>query len=392
MNFLSLALGLLFFFIGYIILPNKNGIVKYLALIYFIIYFLNLAGPTLFSYDIEVFAIAPIYFSIVTLIILGILSRFGEINFQVNWNIPLIILFLIVLVSMIVTSFSRIIDAYSILIDGNFRQIRNLVYSGEVSVVANSRIESYMALISGYFRIPFLLLCLSLHSTRFSKYIIYLVLLSFLPIVFSAILTASRGMIMIPIFDLLILYFFAKRNNIKLLKSKLSYFTGIVFLLVFIISNLIYVSNVTQSRFEDIGVNESILGYLSHSIYFYSSSIQNFDEYLMGAYTLYNIPFFKGQWDINQLTSALETDTGFFTYLGGFHLDFGFLGGILLVMAILIFVYPFSSSKKNNVSNQMLYFFICEQMFLGVFVWGAGIGVTFIVIFIVSRILYIINN
>lgn len=386
LNKISLSVGLIYFIFGFVLIKNKTNTVKIIALVYLVSYFLNIYNTNLFDYDLETSPFAAVYFSIITILILQLINSSNKLyKYKVNWNTGIKVLFLTVLFSCLIVSISRLQMAIEIFQSDKLGYLRSMYYQGEGYSESNILIN-YLAIISAYFRLPAILLSLSLLNSKYSRFVIYFIIIIYSPYIFSAVLSISRGMFVVVFFDVFIIYNYLKANNLKLFKkSKITKRVSLPFITVLSLI-LFFVYNVTASRFDNSDGNP-LLEYFSHSIYFFTSSVNEFDNYFYGSYSLNYFFNFSG---LNNL--VLKTETGFFTYLGALFIDFGYFGGFILLFILSIFILPFNFSNQHRVSKSMLYFLVVEQFFMGVFVWGLNFGLTFLLCFIVSRILKILNN
>ena len=386
LNKISLSVGLIYFIFGFILIKNKTKTVKIIALVYLVSYFLNIYNTNLFDYDLETSPFAAVYFSIITILILQLINSSNELyKYKVNWNTGIKVLFFTVLFSCLIVSISRLQSAIEIFQSDRLGYLRNMYYQGEGYSESNILIN-YLAIISAYFRLPSILLSLSLLNSKYSRFVIYFIIIIYLPYILSAVLSISRGMFVVVFFDIFIIYNYLKANNLKLFKkSKITKRVSLPFIAVLSLISL-FVYNITVSRFDNSNGNH-MLEYFSHSIYFFTSSVNEFDNYFYGSYSL---NYFFNFSNLNNL--VLETGTGFFTYLGALFIDFGYFGGFILLFILSMFILPFNFSNQHRVSKSMLYFLVVEQFFMGVFVWGLNFGLTFLLCFIVSRILKILNN
>ena len=390
-NILALSFGFITLLLGFFLVKRKSQIVNYMWLLYLAIFLLNICFTHLFHYDLEVSPYSSIYFSLITISILFLINSSNSLlYYEVDWNFATIILFFLVLIAIIIISLNRINIAYDILFFGDLRLLRHYFYQGENQINITGFVN-YAAIIAGYFRIPFVLLSLSLFKTKYSNYVIYLIILAYFPMFLNSIITVSRGMSILVLTDVFIIYNIIKVNykeslsNFKIsFLSKLTLFSSITLILFFL-------NRVTSSRFgDDDGGLLSLIKYLSHSIYFFTSSVNEYSDYLFGAFSFNLFDNVSDGWNVNEL--VLATDTGFFTYLGALHIDFGYMGGFILILTVFLFIYPFKLSNQHKISKSILYFFVVQQMFMGIFVWGINIGVSFLMCFIISRIFRIINN
>ena len=306
LNKISLSVGLIYFIFGFVLIKNKTNTVKIIALVYLVSYFLNIYNTNLFDYDLETSPFAAVYFSIITILILQLINSSNKLyKYKVNWNTGIKVLFLTVLFSCLIVSISRLQMAIEIFQSDKLGYLRSMYYQGEGYSESNILIN-YLAIISAYFRLPAILLSLSLLNSKYSRFVIYFIIIIYSPYIFSAVLSISRGMFVVVFFDVFIIYNYLKANNLKLFKkSKITKRVSLPFITVLSLI-LFFVYNVTASRFDNSDGNP-LLEYFSHSIYFFTSSVNEFDNYFYGSYSLNYFFNFSG---LNNL--VLKTETGFF--------------------------------------------------------------------------------
>lgn len=387
-NIISLTFGFIIFIIGFKFIKNKSLIIKVTGIIYMISFILNISFTNLFPQQLEVSTFAAIYFSIVTLLILNLINKSNLLlKYNVNWNTPTVLLYVFILVTSLIVIIQKFTFVIDILNSDNLQYLRHLHYQGE-SFIETNLLLNYASIIAGWFRIPFLLLTLSLIKTKFSRFVIYLIIISFLPLIFSAILTISRGMLVLVFIDVFIIYNYLKVNHENIfIRFKKTSLVNIPLLFLFTLI-IFFLINVTESRFSEETGSLSMLKYFSHSIYFFSSSVVEIDNLFWGSFSFNTL--FENGLGLDDLN--LKTDTGFFTYLGAFYIDFGYAGGFILLFFLFLLLYPFNFFNQNKISKSMLLFVSAEQFLIGNFVWGMNIGFSFLLWFLVSRILIFFNN
>jgi oligosaccharide repeat unit polymerase len=166
--------------------------------------------------------------------------------------------------------------------------------------------------------------------------------------------------------NLFIGYIFFEQRILK--KSKIIIVIGSILLLFLILS---FTLDITKSRFDG-DEKSSVLYYFGHSMLIFDYGITDtISKYLNGDY-------FMGSNEklyIHGFDSVIGThfETNFFTFAGGWYLDFGPLGTLIIAICLpFIISQSFRNKCRIDMADLYLYFFYLSFLINGVFVHGIG--------------------
>lgn len=259
-------------------------------------------------------------------------------------------------------------------------------------ILYTTQLERFTKIFTQYLH-PIATIALFYYLTLNRKKWLFLILLciSIIGSVFAtAIIVGARGLIVIRFMSVFIGYIFFQKSYSKKLKRIILYFSSSILFIV-----LLYAFAVTESRFSNyystLDEKSSILYYLGHSMLAFDYGIADtIQKFMWGDF------LFKTNMNLYYLgfDSTLGTHFGtqFFTFVGAWYLDFGPFG--TLIIAILLPILLFSNFRKKKVfdiADLYLYFFFYMFLLNGVFVYGRGYFIQWVMSFAVYIILKIIR-
>lgn len=266
------------------------------------------------------------------------------------------------------------------------------IYNDKESIAQSSNTIDWISKnINSYFALPFSIVVFYLLSQE-SKSIIRLSLASLI-IVFSALFinALSRGgrWYLVNYFSIMISGFLIQYKQINPnLRFKIN-----LFICVFAIVFIAYLIIIAFSRFSSVGstyggdVNASLIYYSGHSMLTFNDGIaDSIKRYLWGDFFI-GSDYIQGK-DIDPILGT-HFGSRFFTYIGGFYLDFG----PMLTLLLCVVIDKIIRRKRiiRDLSDAYLICFFYVFIFMGVFVHGRGYGLSWILCFVLYFILKIIK-
>lgn len=276
-------------------------------------------------------------------------------------------------------------NAMAIMAAGDYGSLRTAVYTENNIVLYTSQFERLCKNIHTYLS-PFGVVITFYQLIKADKnwFMIILmfgiwVLSSFL----SATLTASRGMVVALVLQLLLIYFiFRPIIPAKVQKVFYFIFTSCC------IPVFLYLIAVTVSRFGEYGANDSVFMYLGHAM-------QNLNENCIGsmqhfAWGKYALSYFSGiNFSTNEMAQLGYTGgTGFYTFLGAFYIDYGPIGTIFFCLLLNRVLGHFTQKQNLVFSDLVVLVFFASFFMNGVFVVGLGYAITWIMLVVIYLIVY----
>lgn len=283
-----------------------------------------------------------------------------------------IIAYLFIL-SMFFSAYILLPEAIKNIEGGEWQDVRNELYSGDLEVAKYSNfLEQIMLIYNQYFRLVSIVIFFYFLTLKKQNrlFIVLLGLSCFVPIMLMSICTSSRGMMANLFLEFLAGFFLFKSQLSVAIKKKL-YKVG----LIFVSTILVYSIAVTISRFGEetnYGSSElSLLDYFGQPMLVFNDGVADMDSYANGKYffkILLEILGYDATYD--QVRMGGHWGFGFYTFIGSFFIDFGPIGTFIIALFFPILI-------KRNVDGKVIYF---ENLFLfyfffiffleGVFVTG----------------------
>lgn len=327
-------------------------------------------------YPHEVTLLPFVYLFIVLLIFIRPYLKYDESiveRLKVRSLTKLKIIAYLLILSMFFSAYILLPEAIKNVQGGEWRNVRNELYSGDLEVVMyNNFIEKIMLIYNQYFRVlSILIFFYFLTLKRQSKIFIFLLGLScFVPIMLMSICTSSRGMMLNVFLEFAAGFILFKPQFTEATKKKI-YTTGIVFVSII----LIYSIAVTVSRFGEetsYGSSElSLLDYFGQPMVVFNDGVFDMYSFANGKYffkLLFEILGFDSTYD--QIRMGGHWGVGFYTFIGAFFIDFGPIGTLIIALVFPFFIKKNVDRKVIYFENLFLYFFFFLFFLEGVFVTG----------------------
>lgn len=203
-----------------------------------------------------------------------------------------------------------------------------------------------------------------------------------------AIMTASRGMIIGEVFQLMLCYSYFEGSYSRKLKKTLIVLCCLILVIFWTYSML-----VTQSRFgKGDDAFSSLVSYFGQPTLVFNSQTSAITDYALGARFFY--PWLES-FGIDPETIlkpiVKSWNPCFDTFVGDLYVDFGPIGTIILALIISYFVTKYFSTRKSmSLPNLYLMTFYCVTLQHGALVTGYGFCMNIvycIVIYYLSKFL-----
>ncbi len=294
-----------------------------------------------------------------------------------------------VIISGLISLYYTIPEVLELIRSGEWGELRNTLYEDEEDVkLYYSEFERIVKNITGYAH-PFIVVMAFYHLSRpkVNKVITTLLFTIWLGnSFFGSMLVASRGMVVISLLEVVLVYLFFKDTIGKKVKK---------FILIIAIVSLIpvaqYLYDVSISRFGEQEAAYFVFEYLGHSMLNFNENMMvPMYDYADGKYFFnYFLPYFGIDPNINMKDLGYTGGTGFYTFIGSFYIDFGPTGTVLLAILMLFFINYFASKKKKNITDIMVLVFFAKYYLDGVFVIGRGSALEWLMLFVLCVIIKI---
>jgi len=271
---------------------------------------------------------------------------------------------------------------------GTWKLLRLEVYQFDL-VLYENQLHRVAEIFSSYLR-HLAIIIMFFYLTRRKSSIFWISLLAIgiiVPLFSAAINTASRGMIIHLFVSLAVGYIIFRQNIIKPRRDFIK-FGGTLLLALFLFYSII----VTKDRFgvDDYGL--SILAYFGHSMLTFNYGLaDSIHTFLYGEY--FFSWFYESLGVSYNVIERLDTlgahfETGFFTFVGAWYIDFGPFGTLLIAILLPILVGGcFRGKKKIDIADIYIYTFYMEYLIMGVFVVGAGSALNWLIAFVIYGLL-----
>lgn len=285
------------------------------------------------------------------------------------------------------------IDIYNSLPDtiariqsGEWSILRQEIYNDASSITLyGNQWEKLIKNIRSYltpFAIPFAFYQLT--KPKLSKFLTGALLISIIvPSFISATVVASRGMVVNLVLTLGMTYLMFKAQ-IPNERNKYIY----VLASFLIVGFLSYSLSVSISRFGEDEAGSSIFQYFGHSMLFFNDGIfNNVHSFAYGKiFFSWFIDLFGGNSFFDQQAAGATHGTAFYTMIGGLYLDFGLVGTTLVALISCIFMNHFFKKRILHLSDFVMIVFYVSTLAQGIFVFGSGRALAWIMTFIVYLI------
>lgn len=307
--------------------------------------------------------------------------RFSASKINVNINNNYIYIGIVYVICTIIAIKCYFPGIQNLINDGNYAINRMNLYNDSM-IMPYSNIIEFMAIqFSGYFRLFAVVLGFQMLKNspkkNYDKIGLIIIASTLLYTIVTSMYTSSRGSI-INFFTFLFALFLFYFNSIESNK-KLNIIIGLTVIIPLLI---VYIYNITISRFEEESLY-SVLLYLGQSPIVFANNIFNLPTLAFGKYglgQLFGIPFSEsdvgGSWA-----------SGFFTFVGWLYIDWGLIGVLLIGIICFIFIVKIINKKRYGLSDLMIILLYYQTLLNGVFVIGRSyiytiLGNVLIIIFL----------
>lgn len=196
--------------------------------------------------------------------------------------------------------------------------------------------------------------------------------------VISSFVTAARGTLLkdIVIYPVIVFSFFKNTLSDKTRKFIIRFFSLIV------IGYLFFSIVVANMRFEGrYEISDTIVSYLGQPMLNFNDGLMNYIQRFYHGDLLFGSNDITGvgiDYDL-----GTNIGTGFFTFVGSLYLDFGPIGTLLIA---LFFPLLFNYKTITKYSSAFIYTFYASFLTMGVFVYGIG----YYIIWVMSLAIYLL--
>ncbi len=268
------------------------------------------------------------------------------------------IIYLVCTIITIYVYFPYVLENIS---SNNWAANRLALYSNGLKQVFSNKVEYYSILFVDYFQI--LALIVGFLFIKENKILGYtLIIGEALTVICSSIYTSSRGTL-VDLFVLLIAFYFFFYEGLEKKSRKF----------IYVISSLglgaifPYVVAVTVSRFSSSNAGNAIILYLGQAPIVFNAGVFNIFKYSWGSFGFGNL---FGLTSFTEANVGGTWNSGFFTFVGWFYIDWGIIG-VLILGIILSIIFKYIINKRNYKLSDIFLIFSYYQFFLkGVFVIG----------------------
>lgn len=279
-------------------------------------------------------------------------------------------------------------DTIALFQGGNWGALRADLYAGENIQLYHSSIERIAKNISSYLS-NFAGIMAFYHLTKSSvdkKMTILLFISWVVPSFLASTIVASRGMVVHLILKIILLYIIF-RNDIPKSRKKYLYIPTVAAFAGLIAYTII----VSVSRFGEDEASSSAFYYLSHSMLAFNDGLMgHIHSYTNGSYFfswLLNIMGLDGSYNLDNLGGTWGT--AFITFIGCLYFDFGPIGTIVFAIINNLMIYAIVKRNSYDLADISLIVFFAAYFLNGVFVSGPGDVISYLMAYVVYKILKI---
>lgn len=342
--------------------------------------------PFLYLFLISILFFRPYFFN----------SEFIYHKFRIKNHSLLRIISILVIVTGLIAVYFSITQAIINIREGEWLNLRIEQTNANIKIYSNP-IERISKIIGQYLQpLAIVILFYSLtakNKMNFKPITKLLLAISIVaPAFISSINIASRGMVFGLAF-ILFTSFLTFRTYIPKNTKRIIYITlASLFALM-----LSYTLAVTISRFGKVQQSSSLIFYFGQPMLTFNYGLaDSIHTYLNGDYFGgWFVDKFNGTKSLMPIDHAklgTHFGTAFFTFVGGWYLDFGPVGTFLIAIFIpMIMSSIFKLKNKIDIGDLYMYVFYLNYLVTGVFVVGRGYGLTWVIAFIIYGILKIIK-
>ena len=297
----------------------------------------------------------------------------------------------IFILSGIASIYYTLPSAVELIQSGEWGMLRQMVYeeSDEVQLY-QSALERIVKNIHGYLS-PFgVVMCFYYLSdksiNRLKTALIWIAWI--VPSFLGAMLVASRGLVVAQMLTIALCFVLFK----DLISIKVKRIFTIV-MIVFSIPVILYTIAVTVSRFGDDEAGSSAFDYLGHSMMAFNHGIASMREFMWGNYSM---SFFQKLFGIHShfdfKSAGYDAGTAFYTFIGCIYLDCGPIFTFLIGLVFFSVMRKFLTKRNLKVSDLVVIVFVLVNLTRGVFVWGKGYALSWVMMVVVFYIVKFVER
>lgn len=313
-------------------------------------------------------------------------AKFSSSNITISENKLLNLLLFIYFISGVI-SLAYSIPRTLILIElDNWNEVRNQLYTDSDSVELYSNgLERLAKNIFSYLS-PFGLVMAMYQLTKAKFNAIYtfaIFLVWFANTYCAATVVASRGMIVVHLVQIIIIYL-VFRKSIPKKREKYIILTSAgvgVFLAGYLIA-------VSQSRFGD-DAGDSVFFYLGHSLLSYNQDVMTpIHDYGYGKYFFkWLCPLFDINPNLDLAQLGCTSNSAFITFVGCFYVDFGPIGTLLFACLFSYMLCNFTKKKNYCLSDIIVITYFANWLLNGSLVVPRSQSLAWLMVFVVYFII-----
>ena len=282
-------------------------------------------------------------------------------------------------------------DTIERITDVDWGKLRNQFYNDEDSIqLYKNQWEKLIKNLLTYLR-PFAVIYAFFQTTKKGNitFSILLFLAIIIPTFVTATMVASRGMI----FNLtisLILGFLLFKNKMPKRNVYILSICGVIISVLF----FIYATSVTVSRFGEDEAGSSVAEYFGVSMLAFNDGVfYNMYDFGYGKnFFAWFIDLFGGDSSFDTAKAGSTHGTAFFTIVGSLYIDWGPIGTIIVAYLAYILISRFTRKKMVMMSDMVIIFFYINLLAAGIFAFGRGRALVWIMTFVVYFIVRLLET
>lgn len=377
----------------YVYQKNKRITIGILVISFYLL--INLAGLFLvdkFNPYFRYSSAASIYFFIICLLSFLPLIKKNSIvarGFNVQQTSYFKVIIRIYLFLALILTISNIHILNEVLVGGNFAQLKQLAYDGDLKT-DNSLIFLFARIYVSSLSSAVMLYGFYIAKDSQIPYYksMFYILAGLVPTFVTNILYTYRGGIGVQVLIVICCYFLMRRYYSKERERQFYLTFGIIF--VFLIAVMI---SITVSRFGERSTGDSILDYFGQSFLNFNGGVADrIHSYANGQYFFGTFLGLTRDDVCKDFLYGISSNNGnnLHTFVGNLVLDFGFVGGFIVTCAVSWLLDTFLCNKRNyDFADSALLMFYLDFLFSGAFHSPFGFAkscVYFLIIYIFLKI------
>lgn len=313
-------------------------------------------------------------------------AKFSKANISIVENKLLNWLLFIYFISGLVSLVYAIPKTLMLIALDNWKEVRNQLYADSDSVELYSNGLDRLAKNIFSYLSPFGLVMTMYQLTKTKFNVIYtfaIFLVWFANTYCAATLVASRGMIVVHLVQIIIIYL-VFRNNIPKRREKYIFVSAAV-IGVFLAGYMIAVS---QSRFGD-DAGDSVFYYLGHSFLSFNQDVMTpIHDYGYGKYFFkWLCPLFGINPNLDLAKLGCTSNSAFITFVGCFYVDFGPIGTLIFAGIFSYMLCKFTRKNKYNLSDIIVITYFANWLLNGSLVVARSQSLAWLMVFVVYFII-----